>query len=60
VVVVVVVVVVVAVVGTVLVVVVVVNFTEKHDKNLKVDTTTYTHTPRIYAFKHQNVLKHFK
>ena len=28
----------------------VVNFTEKHDKNLKTDNTTHTHTPpRIYA-----------
>ena len=40
------------------VLVVVVNFTEKHDKNLKTENTIHTHTPRIYALKYPNVLKH--
>ena len=44
----------------VVVVVVVVYFTEKHDKNLKTDNTTHTQTPRIYALKYPNVLKHCK
>ena len=35
-----------------------VNFTEKHDKNLKIDNTRHTHIPHVYALKYPNVLIH--